>query len=186
MPCDVVSSVYRTCFELDRSFFLHPSSANKRAYLASLILLITKKVLPSYNLLLQFSKFSNLLKWWLFKTFWETEFVWRSYLMRAVLTVSCSFCWSPLWGALDDGVEEDGGRVAERRDEGRTEDEDGGRVWLDGFLPFRRRRRDLTLRGWTRLWLLRRLAALPKGPVPALLKVCSDLETESQRVSRSR
>lgn len=71
----------------------------------------------------------------------------------------------------------DGGRVEEQRDEGRIEEDVG--VWLGGFLPFRRRRRDLTLIGWTRLRLLRRWASLPTGPVPILLKVCSDLETKS-------
>lgn len=75
-------------------------------------------------------------------------------------------------------MEEDGGRVEDRRDEGRTEEEGG--VWLGEFLLFRRRRRDLTLMGWTRLWLLRRLANLPTGPVPVLLKVCSDLGTKSE------
>lgn len=56
-------------------------------------------------------------------------------------------------------VEEDGGRVEERRDE--------GALWLG---LFRRSRRDLTLTGWTRLWLLRRPATLRTGPVPVLLK----------------
>ena len=72
--------------------------------------------------------------------------------------------------------EEDGGRVQGRRDEGRMEE--GGEVWFSGFLQFRRRRRDLTLIGGMRLWLLRRPATLPIGPVAALLKVCSDLDTK--------
>lgn len=77
-------------------------------------------------------------------------------------------------------MEEDGGRVEEWRDEGRTEE--GGGVWFSGFLQFRRRRRDLTLIGGMRLCLLRRLATLSTGPVPALLKVCSDLETKHTKL----
>ena len=73
-------------------------------------------------------------------------------------------------------MEEDGGRVEERRDGGRIVE--GGGVWLGGFLSHRRIRRDLCLMGWTRLWLLRRCATMPAGPVPVLLKGCSDLDTK--------
>lgn len=64
-------------------------------------------------------------------------------------------------------------------------EEEGG-VGFSGLLPFRRRRRDLTLIGWTRLWLLRRRATLPAGAVLVLLKVCSDLERKSESYSRSK
>lgn len=111
-----------------------------------------------------------------FLTIWQIKFIGGSYLMRALLAASCCFCWSSADGGLGDGMEEDGGRVEERRDEERIEEE--GAVWLE-FFPFRRRRRDLTLIGWTRLWLLRRWATLRTGPVPVLLKGCSDLETKS-------
>lgn len=76
-------------------------------------------------------------------------------------------------------MEEDGGRVDERRDGGRTEEERG--VWLGGFLSHRRIRRDLCLIGWTRLWLLRRWATMLEGPVPVLLKGCSDLDTKKSQ-----
>lgn len=48
-------------------------------------------------------------------------------------------------------MEEDGGIAEEQRDDGRIEE--GGSLW-PGFLPFRRRWRDLALLGRTRLWLL--------------------------------
>lgn len=80
-------------------------------------------------------------------------------------------------------MEEDGEKEEERRDEGRIEE--GGSLW-PGSLLFRRRRRDLTLLGRTRLWLLRRWPSLCTGPVPVLLKRSSDLETQAQSYSRSK
>lgn len=49
-------------------------------------------------------------------------------------------------------MEEDGGKVEEQVGEGRLEDD--GTLCL-GCFPFRRICRDLTLVGWTWLWLLR-------------------------------
>lgn len=51
MLCDVVCFAYHTYFELDHSFLLHPSTANKGVYFASLSLLITSKDPSNYYLL---------------------------------------------------------------------------------------------------------------------------------------
>lgn len=86
-------------------------------------------------------------------------------------------------GGLGHRMEEDEGIAEEQRDEGRVEE--GGSLWR-GSLLFRRRWKDLTLLGRTRLWLLRRRPSLYTGPVPVLLKGSSDLETQAQSCSRSK
>lgn len=111
------------------------------------------------------------------------KWVCASYLMRAVRDACfCSSLVAALedWG-LEDMLEEAGGSVEERRDDGRRLEEEEGAAWLAGFFPLLRKRSDLTLTCWMMLWLLRRCATFPTGPVPDLLKVCSDLKTKKQR-----